>query len=295
MQNHAHFDVLWTGDGSPSLRGAFESMHHLGGAYAETQYIYGEALRRLGAGCEARRNETGNESKNGNGYGNSNNNGNSNERYEDGSNRDARDKKLSDQESANQVKPEIEEVKIGNPIKDWKVLVVGLGLGYIELLALAEALKNKKNLQLLTYEIERSLVELFISWIKGQNENLVYDRMLDFFKKDYPEWDLKAELKKLYEQGAWKIEGAINKNSLPSESYQAILFDAFSGKTTPDLWTEEFLQLFLTQTASTNPCIFSTYACTGVLKRTLARAGFTVEKRMGFFGKRNATLGVKGI
>lgn len=230
MQNHAHFDVLWTGDGSPSLRGESESMHHLGGAYAETQYIYGDALRRL-------------------------------ETWQD--------------------------------LTQWNILIVGLGLGYIELLTMAEALKADKKLHLLTYEIEPSLVELFLSWLKGHSENLVFDRMLDFFKKDYPEWDLKVELQQLYAQGDWKIEGALNNNSLPNRTYQAILFDAFSGKTTPDLWTEEFLQLFLAQTTSTSPAIFSTYACTGVLKRTLAQAGFTVEKRIGFFGKRNATLGVK--
>ena len=230
MKNHAQFSVLWTGDGSPSLRGENEPMHHLGGAYAETQYIYGEALRCL-----------------------------------------AEWKDLS----------------------TWNVLVVGLGLGYIELLAVAEAIKNKKKIHILTYEIERDLVELFLSWLKGEAENIVYDRILDFFKSTYTDLDLKNELLKIYSHGEWEIRGALNSSSLPLQNFHAILFDAFSGKTTPDLWTEEFLMKFILNSAQSSPSIFSTYACTGVLKRVLKNSGFKVEKRNGFLGKRNSTLAVK--
>jgi hypothetical protein len=205
-------------------------MHHLGGAYAETQYIYGEAFRRLTT-------------------------------YQD--------------------------------LADWNVLVVGLGLGYIELLSVAEALKNNKKIHILTYEIEKDLVDLFLSWLKGESESLVYDRMLDFFKSNYPEYNLKKELLELYKNKNWEIRGALNRSSLPIKNYQFILFDAFSGKTTPDLWTEEFLNFFLEKVASINPSIFSTYACTGVLKRVLKNSGFKVEKRLGFLGKRNSTIALK--
>lgn len=233
MQNHGHFSVLQTADGSPSLRGETEPMHHLGGAYSETQYIYGEALRRLAEHKE---------------------------------------------------------------LVSWNVLVVGLGLGYIELLSVAEALKHQKKIHLLTYEIEAELVDLFIHWLKGDVENKVYDQMLNFFKEDYPAYDLKKELFEIYLQGEWEIRGALDSSSLPSPKYQLILFDAFSGKTTPNLWTEDFLNVFLMKTVGSSlPAVFSTYACTGVLKRVLHQAGFKVEKRRGFLGKRNSTLAYKQV
>lgn len=231
LNNHDHFTVLWTGDGSPSLRGATEPMHHLGGAYSETQYIYGEALRHL--------------------------------------------------------------VNEGSDSSEWRVLVVGLGLGYIELLAMAEALKNNRTLFLLTYEIEQGLVDLFLSWLKDETQSLVYDRMLDFFNPDYPNFNLKEELLRAFVERRWKIHGELNKNSLPTVKYQALMFDAFSGKSTPDLWSEEFLLEFLEKTSDPSFCVFSTYACTGVLKRTLNSLGFQVQKRVGFQGKRHSTLGIK--
>ncbi len=226
MESLCSFSVVLTGDGSPSLRGEGEPMHHLGGAYSETQYIYGEALRRL------------------------------------------------------QQWPQLTE---------WKVLVVGLGLGYIELLAMAEALKNNKPVQILSYEINQDLVEAFLAWLKGELVENTYDCLYNFYQKDYPELDLKFALYEAYRQGRWQIRGALEVESLPDENYQALLFDAFSSKSTPDLWTEEFLQLFLKQTVK-EQALFSTYACTGLLRRTLQTAGFAVEKRIGFLGKRNATI-----
>jgi len=226
VESLCSFSVVLTGDGSPSLRGEGEPMHHLGGAYSETQYIYGEALRRL------------------------------------------------------QQWPELSE---------WKVLVVGLGLGYIELMAMAEALKNQKRVKILSYEIRSDLVEAFLAWLKGVQSEPTYDRLYEFFQKDYPEWDLKLALLEAYQQGRWEIRGGLEPASLPRETYQALLFDAFSSKSTPDLWTEEFLQAFLKQTVQ-DQAIFSTYACTGLLRRTLQGAGFAVEKRIGFLGKRNATI-----
>lgn len=225
MEKLCSFEILSTGDGSPSLRGETEPMHHLGGAYSETQYIYGDALRRLLQW------------------------------------------------------PEMQE---------WGVLVVGLGLGYIELLAMAEALKNNKTLKLLSYEIKPELVEAFLTWLRGERDEPVYERLYAFFQKDYPGVDLKAALVKAYQERRWEIRGALETASLPDGCYQALLFDAFSGKTTPELWSPEFLEQFL-QKVVQGPAIFATYACTGTLRRTLQAAGFAVEKRPGFQGKRDST------
>jgi tRNA U34 5-methylaminomethyl-2-thiouridine-forming methyltransferase MnmC len=228
LEKLCSFEILWTGDGSPSLRGDNEPMHHLGGAYAETQYIYGDAIRRL------------------------------------------------------QKWP---------ALTPWKVLVVGLGLGYIELLAMAEALKNNKQLKLLSYEIKPELVEAFLGWLSGERQEAVYDKLYEFFQKDYPEIDIKSALAQAYKRGDWEIRGALEDQSLPSAHYHALLFDAFSGKTTPELWTPEFLALFLKQVVQ-DQSVFATYACTGNLKRTLQSAEFIVEKRPGFLGKRDSTTAV---
>jgi hypothetical protein len=228
MEQLCSFSVIWTDDGSPSLRGDTEPMHHLGGAYSETQYIYGEALRHLVTWPD---------------------------------------------------------------LTEWKVLVVGLGLGYIELMALAEALRNGKKAQILSYEIKQELVETFLGWLRGEREEPVYEKMYEFFRRDYPELDLKGQLLAAHQSGQWRIEGALSAEHFPADSYQAILFDAFSGKSTPDLWTEDFLKQFLARVAKA-PAVFATYACTGVLRRTLQGAGFAVEKRTGFLGKRNSTMAV---
>ncbi len=137
-----------------------------------------------------------------------------------------------------------------------------------------------------------------------------------------------------YEQGKWQIRGELKQENFKDQGYHVILFDAFSGKSTPNLWTEDFLKQFLQKMTvskikspiknspkiniqkfniqtinnqilnnqtmmeenlneQNEPVFFSTYACTGVLRRALANEGFLVEKRMGFQGKRNSTIATR--
>lgn len=222
------YEIIETADGSPSFVGDAEAMHNRAGAYAETQYIYGEAIRS----------------------------------------------------------------QVGADV--WRVLVVGLGMGYIELLAMAECLKQNKPLELLSYEADPDLVEAFLLWLSEKESvySQVYDKILSFLIRDYACEGayLKAKLYELYQDKKWKIRGYLSPESLPvGMKYNIILYDAFSGKSTPEVWTADFLEKFL-DVVSASDAVFATYACTGVLKRALAKAGYKVEKRPGFSGKRDCTF-----
>lgn len=222
------FKVVETKDGSPSLQlftedfVASEIMHHSGGAYSETQYIYGEALR-LG--------------------------------FSQGLSR---------------------------------VVSVGLGLGYNEILSAHEALEAGVSLQLESYESESALKAAFLRFI-FENQGEVYQKMSLFFPNS-----LRAQksLQQMQAHSSWILREALTLETLPKSKPQVILYDAFSGKTTPELWEKDFLIHFL------NTCdqdaIFTTYACRASLKKALKEQGFKVLIRPGFQGKRNCTLAIRG-
>ncbi len=72
--------------------------------------------------------------------------------------------------------------------------------------------------------------------------------------------------------------------SLADDSYDVILFDAFSPEVQPELWTADvFARLY----SSLKPggCL-STYSCKGQVKRAMKSAGFQLEKLPGPPGKR---------
>lgn len=239
-----NYEVIITKDGSPSLRGkdnlgdGNESMHHLGGAYSETQYIYGGALRT---------------------------------------------------EQNNRTL--------------FSVLVVGLGLGYIELLAMGEYLRQNSVLpfKMYSYETDEDLKVAFIGWLSGELNSehplfSVYELIAQCFSKDgYPVDLIKKELLKAKSNKQWLIDGAFSLSSLPPADVNCILYDAYSGKSNPELWSEEFLTTVFTQvTAQSTSCVFATYACTGVLKRSLIASGFQFQKKPGFAGKRDCSFAIKG-
>jgi hypothetical protein len=238
------FEVEITGDGSPSLRllkptyadgDKGESMHHSGGAAAETELIYGRVLRRCFSQVEA---------------------------------------------------PHF--------------LSVGLGLGYVEMTVAREAFfKQNLNFTLESFESISELKNLLLAWLQEWPLppviQTVYDQVLAYVLKDssVPGADLKNLLLKKLSGAEWHVQGALAAGFQLMKPAHVLLFDAFSSKTTPDLWDEDFLSDFFRRGLQTDGMV-STYACRVSLKRALQATGFQVEVREGFQGKRNSTLGVRG-
>jgi hypothetical protein len=178
----------------------------------------------------------------------------------------------------------------GNPIrqalqKDSEVnfLVVGLGLGYIEMLMASVATGRA----ITSYEIDSELRQNFLEWTQGSEKFEIYDQVCRSLKLE-PDF-VRSQIQKNH----LKLCAELSLNTVFEQKNHVICFDAFSQKTSGTLWTEEFLNYFITN-ACAEDCVFTTYACTGLLKRTLEKNGFHFEKRAGFIGKRNSTLATRG-
>jgi tRNA U34 5-methylaminomethyl-2-thiouridine-forming methyltransferase MnmC len=239
-KNH-NYEVVITEDDSPTLRSLNlanqETMHHRGGAYSETQMIYGNPLREaLAQGASS-------------------------------------------------------------------VLSVGLGLGYNEMLVASEALKRNAqsesnasifrggdSIKLLSFESEPLLVEQFLSFLRHKSfaPYLQIAQRFDVDLNQICNWLLEAN-----KSGAWKIQGKLDSSTQFDRNYEVIFYDAFSSKSTVELWDESFLNQFLSSAAA-GSCVFTTYACTGALKRALKNQNFLVTIREGFKTKRDSTLAFRG-
>jgi tRNA U34 5-methylaminomethyl-2-thiouridine-forming methyltransferase MnmC len=96
----------------------------------------------------------------------------------------------------------------------------------------------------------------------------------------------------MIQDGRWKIRAALDATTEFSEQFGCICFDAFSSRTSPELWSEDFLKAFFAKVAAPQ-CVLSTYACTGTLKRSLKASGFVITIREGFSSKRDSTFAVR--
>ncbi len=239
------FKVELTADQSPTLRllqssselhQDGESMHHSGGAWSETELIYGRAIECI---------------------------------YQ------------QMQEKA---------VKI-------QFVVVGLGLGYIELLIAQLAEKYcypLERIQIDSFESVSKLKNYFISWV--QNENLpddvsdIYNEVAKFVGKKS-----KINLQSIFRSGQLQIHSSLNQESMvqlqSNISFSGLMYDAFSSKTNPELWDEDFLKSLLALHHS-EFAVVATYASKGTLKRALKYHNFESNEERGFQGKRNSTFAV---
>lgn len=177
-------------------------------------------------------------------------------------------------------------------VKNPVFLSLGLGLAYNEILIAFESLKHGQVPELIaSYESIVPLRENFENWLKNKEADLapVYDEITSLYSAKYAisAESVKEFLSEMLKNGKLKLLGAVEAEVPPAS--HAILFDAFSSKTSPELWDEKFLNGFFAQSAAA-PCFVSTYACNGKLKRALRANLFTLDIQPGFGRKRHSVF-----
>ena len=244
------FFILETADSSlTACFGEDETMHSLRGAFNETVYIYGTALDRSRASIK-----------------------NSN---------------LASKISAAHY--------ISSEKTSPRTLSLGLGLGYVEILSAAYAIKAGETPRGESFELVDDLTASFKAWLEGKPEVLVPHSLYDDVAKRAEDLAgvsvtaIRETLAAAVREEKWLLKPAMTLETEYAEKFHCVAFDAFSAKSTPELWTREFLDRFLNVACDT-PCVLSTYACTGHLKRALKDAGFKLEIREGYASKRDSTL-----
>lgn len=250
---------LTLSDAGPFASRSGEHMHHSGGALSESQYVYLPALQWLRPGADP-----------------------------------------------SSVPPASTLIAAEN-LKT-TVVVVGLGLGYLELITAAWWLKHGdgsvSNLSLITYERNNALVTAFLGWVHGEPSQLHQQ----VARQVAAEWEidmhaLRSLLLSLHNCKHWTFYGDfvadVRNGGLAGclkrgTSEAAILFDAYSPSSNPEVWDQQLLGLFLSHFNSTTRCSFATYASRTSLKRILRSSRFTLMKRRGFAAKRECTLALRG-
>ena len=76
-----------------------------------------------------------------------------------------------------------------------------------------------------------------------------------------------------------------------SEGFDAWFLDGFAPARNPDMWSLEIMQTLSGKTVPGGT--FATYAAAGFVRRNLIAAGFELERRKGFAGKREMLCGTK--
>lgn len=182
-----------------------------------------------------------------------------------------------------------------------KYFVLGLGLGYIEMMIAAALYSHKiTEAEIWSTENEDILVEQFLMWLEDdlvpqpdfQNAyNWILAKMAQTEGVD------PLKVKKLMMEwrrgGQWRWFGPLNDSfSFSGQRFSVIFFDAFSDKINPELWTEELVDQTL-KNAAAPQCIFTTYAAKGRLKRVLKNNGFELIETPGYGSKKESTIAVR--
>ena len=173
--------------------------------------------------------------------------------------------------------------------RDTNYLVVGLGLGYIEILISLMTGGDFKHIQ--SFEKDEGLITDFSNWCDLQDLNLydqVFQSLADQLQIKAVPSAVKTDLKnKLVIQPALR-----DPQNVSSQKFNVICYDAFSSLMDQKLWDEDFLNQFI-KTYSAALCVFASYSKTGALNRALKQNGFTLIDRKGFSTKRECTLAIK--
>ncbi len=178
-------------------------------------------------------------------------------------------------------------------------VVVGLGLGYIEIswaqVVYELGLEPNALMTLDSFESNEALRKQFYSWFmldKHLATQIIYDQLNEHLQPGSPV-DAIQKILKINFLKSGKLAGDFISDRMISSKWNVICYDLFSQKTTINLWEEDFLCEFIKVHCAAD-CVFTTYASTKSLKNVLFAAGFLLLERPGFANKRESTLAVRG-
>ena len=178
-----------------------------------------------------------------------------------------------------------------------RILSLGTGLGYNEMIAMGELLKTgAKNWKIWSFEIDSALRLSFTSWVKGESSELavLHDDILQRVAATFelPAEELLAFARAGFQHGNLELRGAFPTDAGGVAGCTCVFYDAFSKKMDNDLWEEHALAERLSPLLAQG-CILSTYGAAGSMKRALKALGFRLLPRAGFLGKRESTLAIR--
>lgn len=182
--------------------------------------------------------------------------------------------------------------KVFNQSNKPAFLIVGLGLGYIEMCIAREALLKQKEVEFIrSFESVAGLRQGFYNWLwrkpLSPEMQATYDLVCSFVIQDCKLNQVQIQdFLKVYFPEIKALDSALERDTVFEKKFDGILYDAFSSKTSPLLWEEDFLTEFLDKAAKPKSFL-ATYACKGTLKRALKKNHFNIEDLLGFKSKRN--------
>lgn len=180
------------------------------------------------------------------------------------------------------------------PIDQTRYLVLGLGLGYIEILI--SLMTDFRFSHITSFEKDLDLIQNFKRWMEYEDQtthNSVLQSLLQKMNMNYSQKQFKDNLKRKLNDHKIEFKNALQQRpNLDGKLYHVVCYDAFSKKMDELLWNYEFLDYFIKQYCD-EFCVFSSYAKTGTLSRVLKDNSFTLIQRSGFSGKRESTLAVR--
>lgn len=168
--------------------------------------------------------------------------------------------------------------------KEIRIFEMGFGTGLNAFLTYQFADKNHCKIDYCSVEkfpLEENIIEK-LNYAEG-NEKEVFRKLHE------TEWNKQIIISDFF--SLEKIKGSAEELNFAEKKYDLIYFDAFAPRVQPELWTDLIFQKMYDSLNENG--ILVTYCAKGEVRRSMKRAGFTVEKLPGPPGKREMTRGRK--
>lgn len=183
-------------------------------------------------------------------------------------------------------------------------LVIGLGLGYLEILIVAHYLKNdpqkltEPSFLIQSFESETKLISYFKQYFLKQDIPFLFlecyknilEKISHYYNLSFTQLSNTVEALILKEKIVFANSFTVSSNLV--KPVTGIFFDAFSSQSSPELWEIVLLQNILKKENILPACCFATYASRIILKKQLTEHNFKVKIRKGFMGKRECLFSV---